>query len=181
MTVTTTADCPAGYEHAFNYEWPGTSFGCYCEVTVNITFVLEGYCTPALIQKNCHNMESNDAVSTHYWKNQSNICVKRSSVSMYTEEKYDENIHKICGSSQSLVIMPNNEDCPFVNLTIAPPTLESNTVLIENGTILSNPLYGIFNATSPYSFYTYPINDFKVSEYEFCLISEDTGIDPGHS
>ena len=179
--VTTDSDCPSGYEHAFEYNWPGTSFGCYCEPSENITFVLEGYCTPSLIQLNCRNIESKEEISTHYWENSSNICVQRSEVSMLTEEKYDESKHKICSSSNGLVIMPNGENCPYVNVTFVEPTLETYKATIEDGTILMSPLYGIFNATSPYSFYNYPISDFKVSEYEFCLISEDSGLHPDHS
>ena len=42
--------CPTGYEYAVNFDWPGTGFGCYCQPNVNSSFVLEGYCTPLLIQ-----------------------------------------------------------------------------------------------------------------------------------
>ena len=42
-------------------------------------------------------------------------------------------------------------------------------------------MYAAFNATSPYSFYSYPVSKFRVSEYQFCLMDEDTGIDPDHS
>jgi hypothetical protein len=41
-------------------------------------------------------------------------------------------------------------------------------------------LYGAFDSTSPYSFYSYPINRFAVSEYEFCLIDTDSGLSPEH-
>ncbi len=30
VKVINAVDCPAGYEHAFKYAWPGTGFGCYC-------------------------------------------------------------------------------------------------------------------------------------------------------
>ena len=33
------------------------------------------------------------------------------------------------------------------------------------------PIYGAYNSTSPYSFYSYPIIKFAVSEYEFCGIN----------
>lgn len=25
-------DCPDGYENSLNYYWPGTGFGCYCDL-----------------------------------------------------------------------------------------------------------------------------------------------------
>lgn len=99
---------------------------------------------------------------------------------MTTEEKYDPSKHQICGSSHGLVIMPKGDRCPYVNVTFGQPTIEDNKQLIE-GSLFENPLYGIFNATSPYSFYTYPIENFRVSEHEFCLIEEDTGLNPDHS
>jgi hypothetical protein len=49
-----------------------------------------------------------------------------------------------------------------------------------NSGVLPN-IYAVFNSTSPYSFYSYPITSFKVSEYQFCLIDSDTGIDPNHA
>lgn len=73
--------CPVGYEHAFTFNWQGTGFGCLCQGGQNTTFVLEAYCSPALIQVNCKNIGSQDESWTHYWKNNSNICIKRSSVS----------------------------------------------------------------------------------------------------
>lgn len=42
-------------------------------------------------------------------------------------------------------------------------------------------LYASFDSTSAYSFYSYPIVNFKVEEYQFCLIDTDQGIDPDHS
>lgn len=52
-----------------------------------------------------------------------------------------------------------------MNVTFNEPTVENNKKVIEDGVIFENAFYGIYNATSPYSFYTYPIHDFMVSEY----------------
>lgn len=41
-------------------------------------------------------------------------------------------------------------------------------------------IYAAFNSTSPYSFYSYPIVKFSVSEGEFCQINEDTGLSGSH-
>ena len=120
--VTDQTSCPSNYEHAFQFNWPGTGFGCYCEADKNHTFVLEGYCSPALIQANCTNIASQSAKTAYYWKNNSNICVRRSSVSFATQEQYDGK-NKICGSSDSLVIMPSNSPCPIVNLSLTLPNL----------------------------------------------------------
>ena len=55
-----TTSCPSGYENAINYNWPGSSFGCYCAPSVNLSFVLEGYCSPGLIQDGCLNLKNQD-------------------------------------------------------------------------------------------------------------------------
>ena len=46
----TTSSCPSGYEHAVNFEWSGSSIGCFCDMTGGESdVVLSGYCTPSLI------------------------------------------------------------------------------------------------------------------------------------
>lgn len=122
VQVTTDRECPNNYEHAFSFNWPGTGFGCYCEADKNNSFVLEGYCSPSLIQSNCTNIGSQAERDAHYWRNGSNICIRRSTVSFANEEKYDGS-NKICGSSDSLVIVPTGAACPIVNLTVGIPTL----------------------------------------------------------
>ena len=78
--------------------------------------------------------------------------------------------------------MPQGTQCPFVNLRLNFSNLEENQVLIADADqVYNKELYGVFNATSPYSFYNYPISQFMVSEYRFCLINEDSGIDPDHT
>ena len=67
--------------------------------------MLVGYCTPSLIQQNCRNIEREDSFTTSYWRNASNFCIKRSATSFASEQKYDGS-NKICGSSNSLVIVP---------------------------------------------------------------------------
>ena len=42
-------------------------------------------------------------------------------------------------------------------------------------------IYGAYNSTSPYSFYSYPIIKFSVSEDTFCQINEDTGVSDSHT
>jgi hypothetical protein len=54
-------------------------------------------------------------------------------------------------------------------------------VTISDLNSLLPPIYGAYNSTSPYSFYSYPISKFSVSEYEFCQINEDVGDSPGHN
>lgn len=81
VKVVSGSSCPSGYEHAVDYFWPGTGFGCFCQPSVNSSFVLEGYCTPLLIQSQCRNIPSQEERNVHFWKNSSNICVKRSKVS----------------------------------------------------------------------------------------------------
>lgn len=176
MKVLTSA-CPAGYTNAFNFTWPGTSFGCFCQVDVNSSFVIEGYCSPKLIQSSCHNIESKSPIYSSIWKNSSNLCIKRSTTSFNTEEKYNGN-NKVCGNSRSLTIMPSSEPCPYVNVTFAIPSLEDHYLPISDPAIVLPSLYATFNATSPYSFYSYPVSKFAVSEYEFCLIDEDSGLTP---
>lgn len=58
VKITNNASCPSGYEDAFEYYWPGTSYGCYCPVDANSSFVLEGYCSAKLIQSKCVNIKS---------------------------------------------------------------------------------------------------------------------------
>ena len=79
--------------------------------------MLEAYCSPSLIQANCTNIPSQDERTAHYWSNNANICVKRSTVSFANEMKFD-NTNKICGSSQSLVVVPTSEPCPLVNISM---------------------------------------------------------------
>ena len=31
LKSTTNPNCPAGYQHAFNFDWRGTGFGCLCQ------------------------------------------------------------------------------------------------------------------------------------------------------
>lgn len=77
--------------------------------------------------------------------------------------------------------MPQNSPCPLVNLTFELPTLEDHYSTVSDTNNLLNSLYATYNATSPYSFYSYPISKFAVSEYQFCQIDEDSGVNPGHS
>lgn len=74
--------------------------------------------------------------------------------------------------------MPNSQPCPFVNATFGIPTLEDHYLQFTDSSNLLSALYGTYNSTSPYSFYSYPISKFAVSEYEFCLIDEDGGLTP---
>lgn len=149
-------------------------------MTQNTSFVLEGLCEPALIQENCTNIVSEDPRSAHYWSNNSNICIRRSSVSFATEKKYDES-NKLCGSSSSLVVVDKSEPCPLVNLTGMIPTLEDHYRVVLDDDQVLNTFYVTYNATSPYSFYSYPLSKMVVSEHEFCLIDDDSGLSPDHS
>ena len=111
-----------------------------------------------------------------------NICLRRSSVSFANENSYDSTgSNKICGSSSSLVIIPTSEPCPYVNVSYSNFELENNTLVINDPESLLPALNALFNSTSPFSFYTYPIIKFKVSEFEFCLMDEDSGLDLDHS
>lgn len=108
--------CPLGYETAVNFSWPGTSFGCYCSPSANLSFVLEGSCSPGLIQAGCQNLFAAGNFTVHNWANSGLICLKRSTVSFANEQRYN-GANKICGSSQSLVIVGANDPCPFVNVS----------------------------------------------------------------
>ena len=59
--------------------------------------------------------------------------------------------------------MPTTEYCPLVNATFSVPTLEDHYLRLSDTGAKLNPFYGTFNATSPYSFYSYPISKFTVS------------------
>lgn len=85
MKVINGVSCPAGYETAINYVWSGSSFGCYCNINTNLTFVLVGYCAPGLIQAGCSNIANEDEVTAHNWQNSSLLCIKRSSISFANE------------------------------------------------------------------------------------------------
>ena len=146
----------------------------------NLTFVLSGYCSPGLIQDGCSNMRSQSAFTAYNWVNKGMLCLKRSSVSFSNEQKYD-GTNKICGSSQSLVIVPLSEPCPFVNISFSAFSLEDNYVTVTDSATYLKTMYASFNSTSPYSFYSYPIANFAASEYEFCQIYQDSGLDPDHS
>lgn len=87
----------------------------------------------------------------------------------------------MCGSSSSLVIVPISEPCPYVNISFSSFSLENNSLVISDTESLLPTMKAAYNSTSPYSFYTYPIVKFQISEYEFCLMDEDSGIDPDHS
>ena len=100
-----TTNCPSGYESAINYKWPGSSFGCYCNPSANLSFVLEGYCSPGLIQDGCLNLQNQNSFTANNWLNYSRPCIKRSPVSFFNEERYSGS-NKLCGSSQSLVVVP---------------------------------------------------------------------------
>ena len=122
LKVINGSSCPAGYETAINYEWAGSSFGCYCNINANLTFVLVGYCGAGLIQSGCSNIADVDSVMAHNWANSSRLCIQRSSVSFANEEKYDGNNH-LCGGSQSLVVVPTGSPCPLVNISFTMFTL----------------------------------------------------------
>jgi hypothetical protein len=70
-----------------------------------------------------------------------------------------------------LVIIPVTEPCPYVNLSYTAFPLENNMITISSSNLPN--LYAAFDSTSAYSFYSYPIVNFKVDEYEFCLIETD--------
>lgn len=125
-------------------------------------------------------MQQQSAMNASMWKNNSNICILRSPVSFFTEGKYD-GTNKLCGSSQSVIVLPTSEPCPFVNISYANFTLEDHVSVVTDTPSVLSPLYVSYNSTSPYSFYSYPISKFTVSEYYFCLMDQDTGIDPTHS
>ena len=172
--------CPTDYEPALNYTWPGSSFGCFCNTSVNLSFVIEGYCSPGLIQEGCLNINNKDSFTVNNWANTSLICLKRSSVSFANEQRYNGN-NKLCGSSQSLVVVPQSESCPYVNISFTQFALEDHMVVVNDPNTMLEKLYASYNSTSPYSFYAYPVVKFAVSEYEFCQMDQDLGVNPGHS
>ena len=88
--------------------------------------------------------------------------MKRSVVSFGNEKRFD-NTNKICGSSQSLVVVPMSEPCPLVNISMNMFSLEDNIYTAEDLDNLLPKIYGAYNSTSPYSFYSYPVIKFSVS------------------
>ena len=114
------------------------------------------------------------------WNNYGLICIKRSTVSFLTEQRYSGS-NKKCGSSQSLVIMPTLEPCPYVNISFSNFTLEDHVSTATNSLSILPTMYLSFNSTSPYSFYSYPAIKFAVSEYQFCQMDQDSGLTPNHS
>jgi hypothetical protein len=174
------SDCPVGYESALNYSWPGSSVGCYCRPSANLSFVLEGYCSPGLIQSGCLNLRSQPAFTVHNWANYSRLCLRRSPVSFHNEQRYD-GTNKICGSSQSLVVVPVGEPCPLVNVSFTPFQLEDHFLTVPDPDQVLPTLYASFNSTSPYSFYAYPVAKLGAQEFEFCQMEQDLGISPSHS
>ena len=77
--------CPANYEPAFSYSWPGSNFGCYCNPSSNLSFLLEGYCSPDFIQSGCQNLMNQLPFTVSNWGNYGLLCLKRSTVSFYNE------------------------------------------------------------------------------------------------
>jgi hypothetical protein len=142
--------------------------------------VLSGYCSPGLIQQSCSNMRTQTAFASHNWLNAGRLCLKRSSVSFANEQKYDGS-NQICGSSQSLVIVPAGEPCPYVNISFSAFALEDHQNVATGSTQFLKTLFASYNSTSPYSFYSYPITKFAVSEYQFCQMDADSGLNPAHS
>ena len=96
------------------------------------------------------------------WKNSSNICLKRSDVSFKNEERYASGM-KLCGNSESLVVVPENDPCPLVNITEDVPSLDEHYRLLVDADNILESYYGTFNATSPYTFEAYPISKMAVS------------------
>lgn len=77
--------------------------------------------------------------------------------------------------------MPSGSTCPYVNISFTSFPLEDHQSTVNDPLSMLSPLYVSYNSTSPYSFYSYPFIKFSVSEYEFCEMDQDTGIDPLHS
>ena len=127
------------------------------------------------------NLQNRDQFTSNNWLNYSRICVQRSPVSLYNEERYNGASNKLCGSSQSLVVMPTAASCPFVNISFSLFPLEDHYSTVNDTDGVLNSLYVAFNSTSPYSFYSYPIIKFAVQEYDFCQMDQDLGINPAHS
>lgn len=124
------------------------------------------------------NVPSQNSTTASIWRNSSRLCLKRSVVSLYNEPSLGSQT-KICGKSNSLVVVPVTEHCPFVNVSFTAFALESNMMTISSSQL--RDFYAAFDSTSAYSFYSYPLVDFMVDEYQFCLINTDQGIDPYHS
>lgn len=58
--------------------------------------------------------------------------------------------------------------------------LEDQIYIADDAGGLLGKMYGAYNSTSPYSFYSYPVVKFAVSEGQFCKINEDTGVSENH-
>lgn len=97
--------CPNGYENAFSFDWPGSGYGCFCKSSLNVSFVVEGYCSAQMIQKQCVNLKAEDPVSSTVWRNNSRLCLRRSVISFYNEPLPSDST-RICGRSTSLVVIP---------------------------------------------------------------------------
>ncbi len=89
LTVTTSPNCPASYEEAYNYTWPGTSVGCSCKnsfffykylLYAETTF---GYCSTRQLAMGCSNVFPTSKKILSNWGTIQNkptkICLKRSS------------------------------------------------------------------------------------------------------
>ncbi len=64
---------------------------------------------------------------------------------------------------------------------MTPFSLESHIYTAEDLDGLLGTIYGAYNSTSPYSFYSYPVIKLAVSEDIFCQINEDTGVSDTHT
>jgi hypothetical protein len=67
-----------------------------------------------------------------------------------------------------------SEPCPYVNISFSQFSLEDNFVVVTNSASKLKAKYAHFNVP-PYSFSSYLITEFAVSDYQFCQIDQDTG------
>ena len=205
LTVTTDSNCPANYEEAYNYTWPGTSVGCSCKnsfffykylLYAETTF---GYCSTRQLAMGCSNVFPTSKKILSKWGSIDNkptkICLKRSSETWFANaplsvnQQCQDNNMTQCGISKENIFCTNETRCPIndvrvVNLNLASDPNASSIVsscAYDQGCVVlseDSSSASLLQFQRGDTFDALPTAEFRVNEYAMCRRANEDNITP---
>ena len=140
IVVTSSGNCPATFEKAHEFTWPGTVDFCSCPFQVGPgTFynLHRGTCSQSQLNNGCSDNPAKTAVDFNLWRNSKTFCYKTISTTFLSQSKdCPASTHQFCANGDQTVCVPQSDPCPlsFAATSISPTNFPSlaNTQIDNN-------------------------------------------------
>ncbi|CAD8063708.1 unnamed protein product [Paramecium sonneborni] len=123
ISIDNSSQCPKEYENLFEYNWPGTNFGCDCSKILkekNNQTLFNYMCNETLLNRGCKPLyeikeKKLNKLNDNSFSKPFILCSKRrQGVSLRYNFSYCQEQEKtICGSGSFTYCLPKNVDCPI--------------------------------------------------------------------